>query len=441
MKLLYAAILISIISFSTEAQKTDDILATATGLTFRLRDLSVQTQKDAAGLPIEIPRARIALLDQLVSRRVFDAEAKARGITVGKLLAAEKAKVKNPTDAEVKAVMEANQDRLGSLTSEQAVKQVVAFLRNAPEQKALGDLFTQLKSKFKVTAGMDVNAAKLVATDVVATVNGEPVTAKEFEEFVRIPLYEARADLADVILDELDDQIYQTLVTAEARELGVNSSEVIAREITNKMKDFSDVERFTLEDGFRTRLYSKYQVKILYIEPEPPVQNISIDDDPATGPPTAQVTVVMFSDFQCSACAATHPILKKVIAEYSGKIRFVVRDFPLESIHENAFRAALAAGAAAAQDKFVEYTEILYGRQNSLDDISLVKYAAELGLNVKQFELDFNSKKIAAEVRKDMTDGESYGIGSTPTIYVNGVRVRNLSPAGFRAAIGRALGK
>ena len=160
---------------------------------------------------------------------------------------------------------------------------------------------------------------------------------------------------------------------------------------------------------------------------------------PATGPATAPVTIVMFSDFQCSACSATHPVLKKAMAAYPGKIRFVVRDFPLESIHENAYRAALAAGAANAQGKFFEYTEILYKNQDALDDESLKKYAADLGLNVKQFELDFNSEKTAAEVRKDMADGESYGINSTPTIFVNGVKVRDLSADGFKAAIDRPL--
>ena len=54
------------------------------------------------------------------------------------------------------------------------------------------------------------------------------------------------------------------------------------------------------------------------------------------------------------------------MAEYGDKIRFVVRDFPLVSIHENAFRAALAANAANAQGKFFEYTEILYQNQDSV---------------------------------------------------------------------------
>jgi protein-disulfide isomerase len=129
------------------------------------------------------------------------------------------------------------------------------------------------------------------------------------------------------------------------------------------------------------------------------------------------------------------------MAEYPGKIRFVVRNYPLMTLHENAFRAALAANAAHAQGKFFEYTEVLYRNQDALDDASLKKYAGELGLNLQQFELDFQSEKTSAAVRKDMADGKGYGITGTPTIYVNGVKVRVLTVDGFREAIDKALKK
>ena len=441
MKSFAAAFFLLAVSLAVMAQRPDDILATATGVTFRLSDLSVAIQKDVADLPAKIPLARAALLEQMVSRRVFHAEAKSRGITIGKLLADEKAKIKDPAETEIKSVLDANQDKLVSLTAEQARKQVITFLRNAPEQKALAALFAALKVKFKVTPGKEINAGSFAPADIVATVNGQPITSKEFEDFVSIPLYEARAEIADVVLSELDEQMYSALVIAEAKTLGIDSSALIGREVTDKLKDFSNSERLALEDAFRQKLYVKYQVKILYAEPTAPRQTISTDDDPSTGPVAAPVTIVMFSDFQCSACAATHPILKEAMAAHPGKIRFVVRDFPLESIHANAFRAAQAASAANAQGKFFEYIDLLYKRQDALDAESLKKYAAELGLNVNQFELDFNSARTAAEIRKDVDDGESYAVNSTPTIFVNGVRVRNLSPGGFKAAIDRAMRK
>lgn len=437
-KILFFIFVLAIVAF---AQRTDDILATATGMTFRLRDLSTETQKDVADLPVKIPKARASLLEHLVGRRTFEAEARSRGITVEKLIANEKAKIKDPTDAEIKQVLEANAERLSSLTQQNARKQVVTYLRNEPEQKALNELLVQLKVKFKVTLGKDVNTAELAPADVVATVDGKPITGKDIEDFVRIPLYEAKAEMAEVILDELDENIFDALVAAEAKSQGIDSGAFIAREVTNKMKEFSDEERYFLLNGLRTSLFAKYKVNILYREPDAPVENISADDDPSTGPVTAPVTVIMFSDFQCSACAATHPMLKKVMDQFSGKIRFVVRDYPLESIHENAFQAARAAGAAHAQGKFFEYTELLYKNQGALDTASLKKYAAQIGLNAAQFDIDFNSEKIAAEIRKDIADGEDYGINSTPTIFVNGRRVRHFSVDGFRTAIEKALPK
>ncbi len=441
MNLIKVTILITALAFSALGQRTDDVLATATGLTFRLRDLSPETQKDVADLPVKIPQARTALLDQLVSRRVFDAEAKVRGITMGKLLADEKAKIKDPAEPEIQKILEANADRLSDLSPANARKQVIAFLRNAPEQKALGELYSQLKAKFKLVPGKDVNAPALAPTDVVATVDGKPITAKEFEDFVRIPLYEARAEMAEVILDELDEVIFNALVTNDAKSQGLDAGALIAREVTNKMKDYSDEERFSLESALRNSLFAKYKVNILYREPEAPVESISADDDPAQGPAAAPVTVIMFSDFQCSACSATHPILKKAMDQFPGKVRFVVRDFPLESIHENAFQAARAANAANAQGKFFEYIDLLYKNQSALDVVSLKKYASQIGLNAAQFDIDFNAEKTAAEIRKDVADGEVYGINSTPTIFVNGRRVRRFSVVGFTEAIQKALPK
>lgn len=438
MKLFF---LILIVSAAVFAQKPTDILVTATGVTIKVSDLSADTQKDIAELPTKIPLVRLALLEQLVNRRVFDAEAKARGITMGKLIADEKAKVKDPSEAEIAPVLEANRERLTGLSEEQARKQVIAFLRREPEKKVMDALFDKLKIKYKVAAGKGVNSGRLLPTDIVATVAGKPITGREFEDFVRVPLYEAKAELADVIMHELDEKLYATVLDAEAKSLNIDSGELIAREVTNKMKEFTDAERLALEDGFRSRLFTKYKVKVFYRPPVAPVQRISVDDDPATGPATAPVTVVMFSDFQCSACSAIYPRLKAAIKEFPGKVRFVVRDFPLESIHENAFAAARAAGAAKAQGKFFEYSEILYSHQDALDDASLKNYAAQLGLNAAKFELDFNSPATAAEIRRDVDDGESYAVNSTPTVFINGVRVREFSPASLVAAIGNALRK
>ena len=300
--------------------------------------------------------------------------------------------------------------------------------------------FAQLKAKYKVAPGKDVNASNLKPQDVLATVNGKSITVESFEAKNKPALADFEAEIYEHILGSLEQAVFSALITTEAKAQNLETGGLFAREITDKMRDFTPEEREKLEDTFKKSLFGKYNAKILLKEPTPFAQNISTDDDPSSGRADAPVTVVMFSDFQCPACSAVHPVLKRVLAEYGDKIRFVVRDFPL-TMHKNAFRAALAANAAAAQGKFFEYIEILYKNQESLDDESLKKYAADLSLNLKQFELDLASEKLAAEIRKDMVDGEKYGVNSTPTIFVNGVKVHQLSSQGFRRAIERALKK
>jgi protein-disulfide isomerase len=178
-------------------------------------------------------------------------------------------------------------------------------------------------------------------------------------------------------------------------------------------------------------------VRWLITEPPQPVQNISVDDDPARGSVNAPVTIVEFTDFQCPACAAMHPVLEEVLKSYGDKVRFVVRDFPLNQ-HENARKAAEAADAANEQGKFFEYIAILFKNQKALDVASLKKYASDLGLNRVKFDAALDRGIYAAEVNHDVQDGEMYGVGSTPTIFINGVQLRTLSADGLREAIDRA---
>jgi len=114
-----------------------------------------------------------------------------------------------------------------------------------------------------------------------------------------------------------------------------------------------------------------------------------------------------------------------------------VRDFPLQQ-HEWAKKAAEAANAARAQGKFFEYAALLFQRQKALDVPSLKKYASEIGLNRVKFDAELDKGVYAAEVKHDMDDGEIYGIGSTPSIFINGVLLKTLSAEALREAIDKA---
>jgi protein-disulfide isomerase len=381
------------------------------------------------------------IFTQMIVEALLETEAAARKTDAGKLAENIQAKAPAPTEAQIKALYNANKAKVGDRSLEEVRPQIVDFLRRESEQKALAAFVKSLQIKYKGIPGKPLNAPNLKAADVLFTIGAKRITVAQFEQRAKRDIYEYRAEIYDAVVYALEEMIYTKLVEREAQKSGIASGDLIAREITDKMRDFSDEESARLRDEFRETLFRKYNAQILVKEPEPFAQNVSTDDDPFQGSASAPVTIVMFSDFQCPACSATHPVLQKVLAEYGDKVRFVVRDFPLTPIHKDAFLAAQAAGAANAQGKFFEYAEILYRHQTALDAASLKKYAADSGLNVAQFELDLQSGKFAAEVRRDMADGKSYGITGTPTIFVNGVRVRALSAKAFREAIEKALAK
>lgn len=439
MKLLLTFVFL-FISFNVFAQNSEEILATANNQTFTSRDLAPGVREAFENLPKTVAEKRGELLEQQIAAGLLETEAAARKTTVEKLVQKEvNAKIPNPTDAQVQAVYDANRVNIGDKTVAEMRPQITVFLRRDLEAKAFTDYISTLKTKYKVLNGKDVNAPNLVASDILANVGGKQITVEAFEAKNKLAIYDLKAEIYDQTRDALEQVLFSTLLTAEAKSQNVQASDIIAREITDKLREFADSERDQLENNLRKKLFQKYDVKVLLKDPPPVVQNISIAGSPSKGRTDAPITVVMFSDFQCSHCAVAHPVLQRIMAEYGDKIRFVVRNFPLESIHENAFRAALAGEAANAQGKFFEYLELLYRNQDKLDDESLKKYAAQVGLNQKQFDLDLGSEKFVAAVRRDLQDGANYGVAATPTIFVNGVKVRSNSPQGIRRAIERAL--
>ncbi len=438
-KSLSITVFIFACAIATQAQAT--VLATATNHTWTVDDLSPETQAMIKDLPAAMAKERSASLVELINDELIAAEARTRGTDATKLVADVMAKAAAPSDAEIEKIYQANLAAFDGKPLSAVRDQIVSFLKADTGRRDLLKLIETIKPKYKITPGKDINAPGLKPADVVVTVNGHAITDQEFEQKYKLDLYETSAQVSDQVFGELYELIYSALVLDEAKARDIDAATLIASEVSNKMRDYSDRERMQLEGAFRESLFAKYKVKFLYAEPEPVVRNISTGNGPSTGPATAPVTIVMFSDFQCPACSATHPILKKAMAEYPGKIHFVVRNYPLTTRHPNALRAACAAAAANAQGKFFEYTDVLYKNQNALDDDSLRKYAAALGLNAKQFDLDFNSEKTAAAVQRDVDDGNALRLPGTPSIFVNGVAVRDLSIFGFKRAIDRALRK
>ncbi|MCA1590426.1 MAG: DsbA family protein [Acidobacteria bacterium] len=433
-------LLLSAVLFTglVHAQKSPETLAAATGASFTVESLSPEAQKLYANRDRLISETRSRLFREMIGDELIAIDAKSRNVAIEKFIVDARRQIPKPTELQIQGVYDANRQTLDGRPLAEVRTQIVAYLEQESEKALFDGLSKTLGEKYKLTLGKDVNSPVLKPTDVLAAIGTRKITAQEFESSNKFEVADTRAAIYEELRAELESSILSTLVKREAETRNIDAAAFIAAEVTNKLRAFTNEERVFIEEDLQNRLFAKYKVRILLTEPEPLVQNISADDDPAIGKATAPVTVIMFSDFQCPACARTHPILKKVIAEYGERVRFVVRDFPLRTIHKNAMPAAIAAAAAHKQGKFTEYTEILYRNQENFERASLVKYAGEIGLNVKQFELDLADPRLSAEIEKDFADGKTYGISGTPAIFVNGVKVHRLSAAAFRRAIDRA---
>jgi len=137
----------------------------------------------------------------------------------------------------------------------------------------------------------------------------------------------------------------------------------------------------------------------------------------------APVTIIEFTDLQCPYCARyarqTFPQLKRDFVD-TGKLRYTSRDLPLP-FHSFALPAAVASRCAGEQGRFWEYREALFASQGTLGSEPYGRIAAELGLDVPQFEACRSNGRQEAEVRTDLALAAQHGIRSTPTFVIGRV--------------------
>jgi protein-disulfide isomerase len=166
-------------------------------------------------------------------------------------------------------------------------------------------------------------------------------------------------------------------------------------------------------------------------QPSGPTDTASLirDSSHMTGKKDAKVSVVEFGDYQCPACAAAAPTLSRLRAEYkdNADVNFVFRHFPLPQ-HDKAIVSAEAAEAAAKQNKFWEMTDKLYETQDTWigpsDHQAVFSSIAQgLGLDMARFQQDLENHTFTDIINSDKSDGESLGVNSTPSIFINGEKM------------------
>lgn len=146
------------------------------------------------------------------------------------------------------------------------------------------------------------------------------------------------------------------------------------------------------------------------------------DRDHMRGTDAATVTLVEYGDYEC-VCSAEASVAIKAIQERLGsRLRFVFRHLPFRTLHARAQRAAEAAEAAGAQNRFWEMHDTLFAHQGALDNGFLVEYADGLGLDTTQFLRDMAQHTHAARVEEDSQSGLHSGVSRTPAFFINGTR-------------------
>jgi protein-disulfide isomerase len=297
------------------------------------------------------------------------------------------------------------------------------------------------------------------ASKTLAVVNGENITEAQVNKAAAGELAKLEADRPptdatyararlEILWRALDSIIDDKLITAEAAKLQMTREQLLEIEVESnvgtpsaaEVEAFYDANRAQIpipraealpqvrqymidqsrrryRDGLMRNLRRTHSVTI-YLDPLR--TNVPIAGHPSRGPAGAPVTIVEFADFECPYCGAMFPNLKLIEKNYADRVRFVYRQFPLTSIHPRAQKAAEASLCANEQGRFWEYHDSLFGNQAQLDVDALKSRAVALKLNTTAFNTCLDSGRQADAVKTDSDEGRKLGVGSTPTMFING---------------------
>ncbi|MGH9862505.1 MAG: thioredoxin domain-containing protein [Candidatus Acidiferrales bacterium] len=285
----------------------------------------------------------------------------------------------------------------------------------------------------------------------VAEVNGQVITTAELERAVGPSVSKLQEQIYNLKRDKLEALIDDKLMAEEAARRGLTVEALVAAEVNAKIETITDEEVKTfyeaskarlgkdepaLRDRIRSHLWEqkrsarqgafleslRAQAKVVYRLPPPDVYRVEVpvEGAPFRGSATAPVTIVKFEDFHCPYCKQAQPTLSQVLLKYGDRVKLIHRDFPLDTLHPGARRAAEAARCATAQDKFWPYHDLLYSNSPKTDPEQLKAYARQVGLNMGAFEQCVSRETYKEAVQKDIDLGLELGLNGTPSFFING---------------------
>lgn len=149
--------------------------------------------------------------------------------------------------------------------------------------------------------------------------------------------------------------------------------------------------------------------------------------DPYLGTTSSSVVIVEFVDFKCPYCKQVYPLVNKINSTYGKKVKIIIRDFPVESLHSGANLLAQFAYCAQSQNKFWQVYDYLFVNQDSLpatiDNDYLLSLGEKLRLDKSQLNNCLEANETVTEVNNDFNDGVYLGVEGTPTFFINGEKI------------------
>ncbi len=455
-----------------EAGPLPEVLATVGDVRVTRADISPEVRKRVADLQRQVVEARRRELDLQINSLLLETEAKRRGVSAAKLLEAEVvAKTQEPTEAAAQKFYDENKARIpeefGKVKAD-----IITYLREMKQR----ELAAKLSDTLRAAAQIKKNVAEVTppATDaerarVLATVNGRSITSADIEDNLRPLVFSVQQEVYKLRSQEVELRVNDLLLNQEAQRRKMTTGALLDAEVTAKSPAVTDADAQKFYDENKARIEGEFaqlkeqivaylrevetrkatvalaerlqaaaQVRTFLVAPQPPVYKFATDGQPAKGSEKAAVTLVEFTDYQCPSCAKTQPALERLMAEYGDRVRLVVRDYPLNQ-HKEAQKAAEAAEAAREQGKYWEYTALLFQNQSALQTDKLKEYATRVGLDRAKFDAALDSGKFTESVHRDLQDGDRAGVAGTPTVFLNGRRVADISYEGLKAAVDAAL--
>jgi protein-disulfide isomerase len=195
--------------------------------------------------------------------------------------------------------------------------------------------------------------------------------------------------------------------------------EAVKQDLETVKRDLAEIKK-TLSE-MRQLLVQRPTPSAPSAQAAPAVTKVSVGRSPILGKADAPVTVIEFSDYQCPFCqrfASSTLLALKTDYIDTGKVRYVFRDFPLDSIHPQARKAAEAAHCAGDEGKYWEMHDALFKNQRNLHVDNLKGFARDLGLNSDTFNSCLEKGKYAEAVSEHMAAGSAVGVTGTPSFFI-----------------------